>query len=72
MDLSEEEPIPEEERIPAPPNAAYSSRDEAYSALREHGILNGYGFRITHSRPYGSAIKTRINYCYDKSRQYNL
>jgi hypothetical protein len=60
-----------EESIPAPPDAAYNSFNEAYSALKEHGIRYGYGFRINTSRPTGSSIKTRIYYCCDKSRQYN-
>jgi hypothetical protein len=60
-----------EENIPAPPDAAYNSHNEAYSALKEHGILHGYGFRIESSRPYGSSIKTRIYYTCDKSREYN-
>ena len=59
-----------EENIPAPLDAAYNTFDEAYGALRQHGILHGYGFRIESSRPYGSRIKTRIYYTYDKSRQY--
>jgi hypothetical protein len=37
----------DEESIPASPGAAYSSRDEANSALKEHGIRYGYGFRIS-------------------------
>ena len=59
-----------EESIPAPPDAAYNTFDEAYSALRQHGILHSYGFRIESSRPYSSRIKTRIYYTCDKSRQY--
>src|ERR1043166_1730803 len=62
---------PNEETIPPPPDAAYNSRDEAYDALKEHGIRFGYGFRIAGSRPYGAAVKNRIYYCCDKYRQYN-
>jgi hypothetical protein len=72
MDLNdEEESIPEEERIPAPLDAAYNSFNEAYSALKEHGIRYGYGFRINTSRLTGSSIKTRIYYCCDKRGVYN-
>jgi hypothetical protein len=60
-----------EESIPAPPDAAYNSFNEAYDALRQHGIYNGYGFRIESSRPYRSRIKTRVYYTCDKRGQYN-
>jgi hypothetical protein len=61
----------DEDSIPAPPNTTYRSYDEAYAALKEHGIRYGYGFRINTSRPTGSSIKTRIYFCCDKDRQYN-
>jgi hypothetical protein len=67
MDLDEEEPIPEEERIPAPLDTSYSSFNKVYSALKEHGIQHGYGFRINTSRPINSSFKTRIYYCCDKT-----
>jgi hypothetical protein len=71
MDLDKEEPIPEEERIPAPLDAAYNSFNKAYSALRQHSIYYSYGFRIESSRPYSSRVKTRIYYTYNKTRKYN-
>ena len=51
--------------IPTPPDRAYRSYEEAYNALKEHGISNGYGFRLKYSKPY-SKIKTRYYYCCDK------
>jgi hypothetical protein len=61
-----------DEEIPAPPGRAYYSYNEAYNALKEHGIRNGYGFRIKGSRPYGSnVIKTRVSFCCDKAGKYN-
>jgi hypothetical protein len=62
MDLTEE--------IPVPPDATYNSHNDAYNALKQHGLQFGYGFRIKDSRPYGSNIKTRIYYCCDKSGAY--
>jgi hypothetical protein len=61
----------DEESIPAPPDTAYRSYDEAYAALKEHGIRYGYGFRISASRPASSSTKTRIYFCCDKYREYN-
>jgi hypothetical protein len=60
----------DEESIPAPLDAVYSSYDKAYSALKEHGIRYGYGLRITASRPDGSTIKTRVYINCDKCRKY--
>jgi hypothetical protein len=60
----------DEESIPAPPYAAYRSYDEAYTALKEHGIRYGYGFHITTSRPSGSATKTRVYFGCDKGGEY--
>jgi hypothetical protein len=59
-----------EESIPIPPDTAYGSYDEAYNALKQHGLRFGYGFRIRDSRPYNSSIKTRVYYCCDKRGQY--
>jgi hypothetical protein len=55
------------EEIPTPPNATYSSFDDAFDALKQHGLQYGYGFRVSSSRPIGAAIKTRIYYCCDKT-----
>ncbi len=58
--------------IPAPPDTAYRSYDEAYTALKEHGLRYGYGFKIRTSSSIGSdTIKTRVYFCCDKSRTYN-
>jgi hypothetical protein len=59
--------IPEIPEIPAPPDAIYNSHDDAFNALKQHGLQCGYGFRVSASRPVGSDIKTRIYYCCDKS-----
>ena len=59
-----------EESIPVPSDATYRLRKEAFNALKHYGIRFRYGFRIESSRPYGSRIKTRIYYSYNKARQY--
>ena len=59
-----------DESIPAPSDTAYHSYNEAYSALKEHGLRYGYGFRITASRPNGPTIKTRVYIGCDKCREY--
>ncbi|KAH9210399.1 hypothetical protein DL95DRAFT_465896 [Leptodontidium sp. 2 PMI_412] len=48
--------------IPAPPDCLYTSYEEAYNALKGHGMQNGYGFVLKESKPYHSDIKTRY-YC---------
>jgi hypothetical protein len=68
MDLDKEECILEEERIPVPPDAAYNSRDEAYSALKEHSIQFSYRFHITKYYLAGRINQTRIYYSYNKSK----
>lgn len=59
-----------EERIALPPNSRYSSYEEALHALRDHGMQNGYGCVLKHSKPYGSMIKTRYYYRCDRSGKY--
>lgn len=48
--------------IPPPPDCLYTSYEEAYNALKSHGMQNGYGFVLKESKPYHSDIKTRY-YC---------
>jgi MULE transposase domain len=59
-----------EASIPAPSDNIFSSYEEAYNALRQHGIENGYGFRLKRSRPYGSDFKTNYYYRCDKDGNY--
>jgi hypothetical protein len=61
---------PHNQAIPAPLNHAYGSYQEAYSALNQHGLQNGYGYRLKNSRPYGSASKTWYYYQCDKAGTY--
>lgn len=56
--------------IPAPADCAYGSHEEAYHALKSHGIENGYGFRLKESLPPGASVKTRYYYCCDKAGSY--
>jgi hypothetical protein len=60
---------PNDESIPAPPDAAYGSHEEAFNALKQHGLRFGWGFRKTDSRPRHAATRTRIYYCCDKAGQ---
>ena len=60
----------DEQPIPAPPECTYRSYDEAYNALKSHGLQNSYGFRLKGSRPYGLKPKTRYYYCCDKAGIY--
>lgn len=60
----------EYQAIQAPLNHTYGSYQEAYSALKEHGLHNGYGFRLKNSRPYGSASRTWYYYQCDKAGTY--
>jgi hypothetical protein len=46
--------------ISAPPDYAYRSYEDAYNALKHHGLENGYAFRLKGSRPYNSSTKTRF------------
>ena len=59
-----------EETIAAPPDGIYSSYEEAYNALKSHGIEHGYGFHLKKSTPHHSNVKTYFNYRCDYSRNY--
>jgi hypothetical protein len=59
-----------EEDIPPPPDTLYTSYDEAYEALKSHGMQNGYGFVCKESTPYNSDVKTRYYYRCDRFKKY--
>jgi hypothetical protein len=56
--------------IAAPPDLLYGSYEEAYDALKTHGMQHGYGFVLKRSWPHNSAIKTRYYYHCDRFRNY--
>jgi hypothetical protein len=47
------------EAIPAPLDLLYSSYEEAYDALKTHGMQHGYSFVLKRSKPHNSDVKTR-------------
>jgi hypothetical protein len=51
----------DEESIPAPPDCTCTSYEEAYNVLKNHGLKNGYGFRLRRSWLHHSNIKTRFS-----------
>ena len=59
----------DEGSIQVPLDRAYHSYDEAYAALKEHGMHHGYGFHITATRRSGY-INTRTYFSCDKERKY--
>jgi hypothetical protein len=59
-----------EDTIPAPPNDVYTSYKDAYDALTQHSLENGYGFHQKDSRPYSSDFKTWFYYRCDKAGKY--
>lgn len=56
--------------IAAPSDSVYGSYDEAYDALKTHGIQNGYGLVLKRSKPHHSTVKTRYYYQCDRFRNY--
>jgi hypothetical protein len=58
------------EIIARPSDSTFPSFQEAYDALKKHGIENGYGFYLKQSRPFYAVVRTRFYYRCDKSRQY--
>ena len=54
--------------ITPPLDQLYGSYEEAYSALKGHGMQHGYGFVLKRSWPHNSAIKTRYYYHCDRFR----
>ena len=58
------------EDIPPPPDCLYASSEEAYNALKSHGMQHGYGFRLRKSTPHKSDVKTRYYYHCDRFGEY--
>ncbi|KAK7178632.1 hypothetical protein PSPO01_15326 [Paraphaeosphaeria sporulosa] len=56
------------EGITPPPDLLYGSYEEAYDALKTHGIQHGYGFVLKRSWPHNSIAKTRYYYHCDRFR----
>ena len=56
------------EDIASPPDLLYSSYEEAYDALKTHGMQHGYGFVLKRSWPHNSTVKTRYYYHCDRFR----
>ena len=57
------------EIIASPPDLLYSSYEEAYDALKTHGMQHGYGFVLKRSWPHHAAVKTRYYYHCDRFRR---
>ncbi|OWY49387.1 Transcription factor FAR1-related protein [Alternaria alternata] len=47
----------------------YDSYEEAYNALKAHGMQHGYGFVLKRSKPHNSDVKTRYYYHCDRFRK---
>ncbi|KAF2737683.1 hypothetical protein EJ04DRAFT_574415 [Polyplosphaeria fusca] len=56
------------EDITPPPDLLYGSYEEAYDALKTHGMHHGYGFVLKRSWPHNSIAKTRYYYHCDRFR----
>jgi hypothetical protein len=56
--------------IEPPPDRLYDNYEEAYNALKSHGMQHGYGFVLNRSKPPNSDVKTRYYYHCDKFRTY--
>ena len=54
------------EAILAPLDLLYNSYEEAYDALKTHGMHHGYGFVLKRSKPHNSNVKTRYYYHCDR------
>jgi len=50
------------ETILAPLDLLYDSYEEAYNALKMHGMQHGYGFVLKRSKPHNLDVKTRYYY----------
>ena len=59
-----------EEDITPPPDHLFTSYEEAYNALKSHGMQHGYGFVLKESKPYKSEVKTRYYYRCDRFKKY--
>ena len=58
------------DEIAAPSDNLYNSYEEAYIALKTHGLQHGYGFVIKRSKPHNSTTKTRYYFCCDRFKNY--
>ena len=58
------------EGIAPPPEYLYASYEEAFNALKSHGMQHGYGFHIQRTLPQNSDMKTRYYYRCDRSGNY--
>lgn len=58
------------EDIQPPLDLLYDSYEEAYNALKAHGMQHGYGFVLKRSKPHNSDVKTRYYYHCDRFRKY--
>jgi hypothetical protein len=58
--------------ILTPPDLPFDSYEEAYDALKTHGMQHGYGFVLERSKPHNPNIKTRYYYHGDRFRTYQL
>jgi hypothetical protein len=58
------------EDIAPPPDSFFASYDEAYNALKNHGMEHGYSFVLNRSKPAHSDIKTRYYYHCDRFKKY--
>ncbi|EKG09961.1 Transcription factor FAR1-related protein, partial [Macrophomina phaseolina MS6] len=61
---------PNMEDIAPPLDLFYDSYEEAYDALKTHGMQHGYGFVLKRSKPHNSDVKTRYYYQCDRFRNY--
>jgi len=50
------------EDIHPPLDLFYDSYEEAYNALKAHGMQHGYGFVLKRSKPHNSDVNTRYYY----------
>lgn len=52
------------------PDGNHASYEEAYTALKEHSMANGYGFKLKRSTPPQTVMRTRFYYQCDRSGKY--
>ena len=58
------------DEIAIPPDSLYNSYEEAYDALKTHGLQHGYGFVLKRSKPHHSTTKTRYYFHCDRFKNY--
>ena len=54
--------------IAPPPDLLYGTYEEAFNALKAHGMQHGYGFVLKRSKPHNSKVKVRYYYHCDRFR----